>query len=177
VLAHVSGSDQSAWFSFATRLSERGYRVVTFNFRGYGESQGSRQTALFGRDVEAAVDYLKGESSKRIAIVGADVGGTAALVAAKAPTVNGVIAVSAPAQLSGMDGVAAVKLLTAPKLFIAAHDRKGDVQAAEELYRNAADPREIKILAGGGYGTDLLRGSSGKETAEVIEDFLERVFR
>ena len=28
-------SDQSAWYFFADRLGERGYRVLTFDFRGY----------------------------------------------------------------------------------------------------------------------------------------------
>ena len=43
VLAHMYPSDQSAWFDFASRLGERGYRVLTFDFRGY--CPGARRAA------------------------------------------------------------------------------------------------------------------------------------
>ena len=55
VLAHMLPSDQSAWYFFANRLGERGYRVLTFNFRGYcpggeaGCSEGEKTSPRSGR--------------------------------------------------------------------------------------------------------------------------------
>ena len=57
VLAHMYPSDQSAWFDFADRLADRGYRVLTFDFRGYcpggtaGCSEGEKQISAIWQDV------------------------------------------------------------------------------------------------------------------------------
>ena len=62
VLAHMFPSDQSAWFAFADRLGQRGYRVLTFNFRGYcpggdaGCSQGEKSIPAIWQDVEGAIE-------------------------------------------------------------------------------------------------------------------------
>ena len=72
VLAHMYPSDQSAWFDFAQRLGERGYRVLTFNFRGYcpggdaGCSQGEKVISAIWQDVEGAVAALRDEGATRI---------------------------------------------------------------------------------------------------------------
>ena len=88
VLAHMFPSDQSAWFAFAERLRQRGYRVLTFNFRGFcpggdaGCSQGEKTISAIWQDVEGAVAALRDEGATRIGLVGASMGGTASLVAA-----------------------------------------------------------------------------------------------
>src|SRR5262245_39868702 len=51
VLAHMLPADQSSWFDFADRLGGSGYRVLTFDFRGYcpggvaGCSEGRKDVA------------------------------------------------------------------------------------------------------------------------------------
>ena len=58
VLAHMFPSDQSAWYFFANRLGEQGYRVLTFDFRGYcpggdaGCSEGEKNIPAIWQDVE-----------------------------------------------------------------------------------------------------------------------------
>ena len=42
----------------AETLVVGGFPALTLNFRGYGESEGSRDIELIDRDVEAAIDYL-----------------------------------------------------------------------------------------------------------------------
>lgn len=41
VLAHMYPTDQTSWFAYAEELAQPGYLVLTFDFRGYGESQGA----------------------------------------------------------------------------------------------------------------------------------------
>jgi pimeloyl-ACP methyl ester carboxylesterase len=104
VLAHMQPADQSAWFEYADTLADDGYRTLTFNFRGYcpggeaGCSQGETDPASSWRDVQAAVRYLRTTGIPRVAVIGASMGGTAALVAASQPgsSVGAVAALSAP---------------------------------------------------------------------------------
>ena len=35
VLAHMLPADESSWYEFAIFLSQRGYKALTFDFRGY----------------------------------------------------------------------------------------------------------------------------------------------
>jgi pimeloyl-ACP methyl ester carboxylesterase len=109
VLAHMSPSDQSAWYFFADRLGRRGYRVLTFNFRGYcpggdaGCSDGEKNPPAIWQDVEGAVEALRSEGATRIGLVGASMGGTASLVVAskEGKGVDVVITLSAPPALRG----------------------------------------------------------------------------
>ena len=65
-----------------------------------------------GRECPAA-------GAKRIILVGASMGGTAALVAATNIDLAGVAAVSAPREFSGLDALRAVRQLEIPALFVA----------------------------------------------------------
>ena len=88
VLAHMSPSDQTAWFDFAERLAREGYRVLTFNFRGYcpggdgGCSEGERDVPNIGKDVEGAIAELRRRGVTRVGLVGASMGWTASLIVA-----------------------------------------------------------------------------------------------
>src|SRR4051812_40896271 len=42
VLAHMYPADQRSWTPMAEELARVGYRALTFDFRGYGESGGSK---------------------------------------------------------------------------------------------------------------------------------------
>ena len=86
ILAHMFPSDQRAWFAFAERLGQRGYRVLTFNFRGYcpggdaGCSQGEKTISAIWQDVEGAVAALRDMGIESVMLTGDD-GRTAASVA------------------------------------------------------------------------------------------------
>ena len=76
---YIGGPD--AWFPFAQMLSENGYRVLTFDYRGYGESEGSRDVTQAAVDVTAAVDFLKANDVSPMVIIGAGIGGSAGIKA------------------------------------------------------------------------------------------------
>ena len=46
VLAHMRGRGQSSWAEFATQASDSGYVVLTFDFRGYGDSTGTKDKRM-----------------------------------------------------------------------------------------------------------------------------------
>jgi pimeloyl-ACP methyl ester carboxylesterase len=79
LLAHGGGQTRHAWASAATRLGERGWRAVTLDLRGHGQSDwasdGDYAIARFAEDL-ADVALALGD---RPALIGASLGGMAGL--------------------------------------------------------------------------------------------------
>ena len=49
--------DQAAWKNVATALADKGYHILTFDYRGFGQSGGKRPTNL--RSVDEAMPYWR----------------------------------------------------------------------------------------------------------------------
>jgi len=120
VFAHTYRGDQRSWTAFAAEMAQSGFRTLTFDFRGYGESGGGKDVATIDRDLEGAYRFVLGRKIRPVYLVGASMGGTAALVVAARVPVAGVATLSAPAAFQGLDAAAAVAKLSAPALFVAA---------------------------------------------------------
>jgi pimeloyl-ACP methyl ester carboxylesterase len=104
IVAHgfSHGSAQDGWEQFVPALVSRGYLVLTFNFRGFCDSEGcSDRRGHLGknwRDVMAAVRFMETRGAKKIILIGASMGGLAVLRAARMPEVEvaGVVSLSTP---------------------------------------------------------------------------------
>jgi pimeloyl-ACP methyl ester carboxylesterase len=145
ILAHgfSEATAQDDWLElrpFAPALAQRGYTVLSFNFRGFCDSEGcSDGTIEFGnnwRDAIAAVAFSEERGAKKIFLIGASMGGLAVLRAARTPGVDlaGVVSLSTPqfpskyyvGESQANDVTPArLKQIDEPKLFIAG---KSDVQ-------------------------------------------------
>lgn len=183
VLAHMFPSDQSAWFAFADRLGRRGYRVLTFNFRGYcpggdaGCSEGEKTIPAIWQDVEGAMELLRTEGATRIALVGASMGGTASLVAAsrEGQVVDAVVTLSAPTGFEGLEANAEVLAeVEAAKLFLAGHEDVDAARAVDALYALTLQPKRPVILTTGDHGTDILTGNQAGIAGTEIIRWLEQ---
>ena len=177
VLAHMYPADQTSWYPTAERLAREGYLVLTFDFRGYGDSQGTKQIELLDRDVMAAVKELVGADATKIALIGASMGGTASLITASQATpvsIAGVATLSAPVEFKGLSAEQAVPKLSVPLLFIAAEDDAG-ADGARQLQELAGTGTELELFPGDEHGTELLEGPYAQEVGELISGFLERV--
>jgi pimeloyl-ACP methyl ester carboxylesterase len=82
VLAHGGRFDKASWAEQAHALMKAGFRVLSIDLRGYGQSRGPGDgdifTATLHLDVLAAVRYLRKEGARTISVVGASLGGGAA---------------------------------------------------------------------------------------------------
>jgi len=175
LLAHMLGSDQEAWTPLIPALLAQGFHVLTFNFRGHGVSGGTRDPSTAAVDVEAAVAKFKQLGVQRILVVGASMGGTGALFAAKDETFAAIVSISAPAQIGSLDAQKAVRFLHAPMLFIAgAGDDKRYVDSARSLYAAAPQQKRLDIVDGtNAHGTDLLIDPKvGSKVRKTIVQFL-----
>lgn len=80
VLAHGGGQTRHSWASTGRRLGERGWRAVSLDLRGHGDSEwasdGDYQILRFAEDLIAVADALPGKP----ALIGASLGGMAGLM-------------------------------------------------------------------------------------------------
>jgi pimeloyl-ACP methyl ester carboxylesterase len=180
ILTHQSVGDLCDWLPYAKRLAARGYFVFPIDFRGYGFSSFSASGPnRFPQDIAAAARELRALGAEKVFVVGASMGGIAAVVAGSqiSPPLDGVVSVSSPKLYRGMNGVAAGKRLRVPVLFLAAtaddnggYDFSKDAQA---LHRAAVSKsKRIQLFPGRLHGIELVGRSPGAKAA--IEAFLAR---
>jgi pimeloyl-ACP methyl ester carboxylesterase len=183
VLAHMFPADQSSWYAFADRLAGEGYRVLTFDFRGYcpggdaGCSEGEKRIPDIWQDVVGAMDALRSEGVSRIALIGASMGGTASLVAAskEGEDVDAIVTLSAPTSFEGLVAdPETVSQLAAAKLFIAGHADTAAAEAVEVLYAEALQPKRPLILTTEDHGTEILAGNQAGIASTEILSWLDR---
>jgi pimeloyl-ACP methyl ester carboxylesterase len=169
ILAHgfSQGEAQDNWLPFPAVLAERGYLALTFNFRGFCDSEGCSEgdTELENnwRDAMAAVALLEERGAKKIFLIGASMGGLAVLRAARTPGVDvaGVVSLSTPqfpskyylGEPQANDVTPArLKQIDEPKLFIAGKDDvqlpgSAPLRPGIESVRFAADARRMFAAA------------------------------
>ena len=181
VLAHMKPADQSSWYDFADQLGGLGYRVLTFDFRGYcpggdaGCSEGKRDVAEIWQDVEGAVGLLRTEGAQRIGLVGASMGGTASLVVASqaGESIDAVVTLSAPDSIEGLTaGPDVLQAVTAAKLFLAGNGDASAAQTAQAFYDETIQPKRVEILTTDDHGTDILEGNQGEIATNLILGWL-----
>jgi pimeloyl-ACP methyl ester carboxylesterase len=173
ILAHMYPADQKSWFPLARKLAEKGYLAMTFDCRGYGESGGKKVVAEIDRDLEGAYRLLQPRVQK-IFLMGASMGGTAAIrVAARNPTA-GVVSLSAPMAFKGLDARQAIGTIEVPCLFISAEGDSYAYTAAHELHKAAKSQRaSLLIVPGPEHGTRLFGSPSGEKVEKAIFQFLQ----
>jgi len=79
---HGGGQSRRSWRATARHVAEAGYRAMTIDLRGHGDSDwapdGDYFVEAYARDIEAILDFL----DRKAVLVGASRGGQAALIAA-----------------------------------------------------------------------------------------------
>jgi pimeloyl-ACP methyl ester carboxylesterase len=187
VLAHMLPADQTSWYPFAERLAAQGYRVLTFDFRGYcpggdgGCSQGTKQVDAADVDLQAAVNRLRKEGVDRVGIAGASMGGTAALrVAATDPAgIAAVVTLSAPQSIEGLSvDAATLAQIAGAKLYIAGlGDPSGAAASADALTAQSPQPVREEIVTSNAHGTALLASEQGEHVKQLIEQWFGQWLR
>lgn len=176
VLAHMFPADRESWSSFAALLAERGFSTLAFDFRGYGDSEGEREISEIWRDVVAAVRAVRDRGATTVVVIGASMGGTAALIAASREPVDGVVTLSAPSTFMGLSvPPETLAMVTAPKLFVAADGDGVAAQTAQAFYQQSPPSKRVEIVTGTEHGTDLLEGRQSELVRRLLLDFLGRI--
>jgi pimeloyl-ACP methyl ester carboxylesterase len=174
ILAHMYPADQSDWTDFAQVLAGHGYQALTFDFRGFTESEGTSGTEFADRDLLAAYQFLRPRVS-RIFIAGASLGSEAAILVAAREPVAGIICISTPTSFGGLDVRDAVSRVHAPILFVTSADDPLVGEQPEILYRLAQEPKSIEVFPGRAHGTAILFGPHGAELQALMLRFIASI--
>jgi pimeloyl-ACP methyl ester carboxylesterase len=81
LLLHGGGQTRHAWHTTATNLADAGWRAITVDLRGHGESAHPRPPAYALEDFTADVRALTSSTAGDPIVIGASLGGIAALLA------------------------------------------------------------------------------------------------
>jgi dienelactone hydrolase len=122
-------------------------------------------------DLAAAVTFLRSRGVETVAIIGASMGGTAALLVAadQGERVAAVITLSAPQSIEGLvAGPDVLARIRAAKLFLAGAFDGTAAAAAQAFSDEAQAPSRLEIVASDDHGTDLITGGQ----AEIVRNLL-----
>ena len=179
VLVHMLSRHKGDWHGLPDRIREAGITALTIDLRGHGGSSGSpSDLKAMVQDVRAAAQWLAARPNVRpdaIAIVGASLGASLALLAAAdAPLVRAIGLVSPSLDYRGLrTDTALVKRIGARPIWLAASTE--DPLALRTVRDFAAEPsgaREQHISSVAAHGTVLLDRDG--DVARALVDWLRR---
>ena len=175
VLGHQLGSDLCEWLPQARSFARHGYRVLVFDFAGFGDSEPGPDSRV-DTDVVAAAAQLRRRGADRIVLVGSSMGGTAVLSAATRirPPVSGVVSLSGASGFGGVDAQGAMARLRVPVLFVVAADDQPFREQARLMHRAArvAD-KDLLVVPGGGHGTSMVEfGEDAPRVLAAVRGFI-----
>jgi esterase/lipase len=173
ILAHMYPADQSDWTDFAQVLAAHGYQALTFDFRGFTESEGTSGTEHAGTDLLTAYQFMRPRVS-RIFIAGASLGAEAAILVGAREDVAGLILISAPTSFGGITVTESIRHIRAPILFVTSADDPLVAGQPEILYRmaQATKTKSMQVYPGRAHGTAILHGPHSEELQALMLRFI-----
>jgi pimeloyl-ACP methyl ester carboxylesterase len=170
LLLHGGGQTRHSWSGTARRLAREGWHALALDLRGHGESDWSPEGAY---DLEDFVQDLVGVARglpRRPVVVGASLGGMAALCAegeSQAPLLAAVVLVDVTPRLEPRGVVRIVSFMTDRPEGFASLEEAADAVAAYLEHR--ARPTDLAGLA-----KNLRRGEDGRYRWHWDPKFLSR---
>lgn len=176
VLAHGGQFNKESWEKQARILAANGFRVLAFDFRGFGQSSGPGQADIFTApmqlDVLAAVRYLRKSVANTVSVVGASFGGDAAANAAIQAEPGEIDRVILLAAGPGSQP----EKFKVPKLLIIARDDANDdgprLPKIRAEWQKVPEPKELIVLDGSEHAQFLFQTNQGDRVMREILRFL-----
>ena len=179
VLVHMLSRNKADWHALPDRIRDAGISALTIDLRGHGGSSGaSSDLTAMVQDVRAAAQWLASRPNvrpDRIAIVGASLGASLALLAAAdSQLVRAVGAVSPALDYRGLrTDVALVKRIGARPLWLAASTEDPlALRTVRDFAAESSGPREQHLSSVPAHGTRLLERDD--DAARALVDWLRR---
>jgi alpha/beta superfamily hydrolase len=175
ICSHQLDATKAIWdiTGMPQRLAARGYLVLAYDFRGYGDSAGERDPTQNANDLRAAIAFAHQQGAAKVVLLGSSMGGTASLQVASSETLAAVITLSAP-QAFGVEVTNAdVQAISAPKLFV---NSEGDGYASDTsyMYTIASEPKQLQLYPGAEHGVAMFEADYGASLIKLLLDFIAR---
>lgn len=188
---HGNAQNMSAHWTYAEWLPLRGFDLFCFDYRGYGQSQGTPEPQGIFEDSVAALDHARSrQGAEKLFVFGQSLGGMLAIAAAGAsPHRICAVAAEAPAysysawaddqmpelQLALDDTHCASayisKLSPIPLLLLhSPQDRVVPYSHSEQLLAEAGLPKQLLTIAGGAHN-DAMTEQHGTRYQDLLVEF------
>lgn len=177
VIFSVMGNCDPGWREFAQLTAAQGMMSLTYLWRGCKESGVVNENEMkkFVDDLRGAIAVMRAQGAKKIILVGASLGGCASAKLTVESQADGLVVVASPPEISQWGFAVEASDLDSniPKLFITAkEDDTVPVEATQELFNLAAEPKEWKTYPGTAHGTDLFDTQNKDEFQQKILEFI-----
>ena len=185
VLIHEYPRDLCGWWPYAEYLSAHGVRALLFDLRCFGNSPCPSGRGHATTDVAAAAAELRRRGARRVALVGASMGGSIAVVAAAQLHPAALVDLSGERDTTSLtpgidaNAGAAAGGVTAPALFVVARGDRyvsaADMRAVARRARSETK-RVIVLPPEAGHGWDMLFGTTRQWSplAATVAAFIRR---
>ena len=176
VLAHGGQFTKESWQPQAQLLARAGFRVLAFDFRGFGKSHGPGDSDMFTApmhlDVLAGVRYLRRNGAKTVSVIGGSFGGGAAAdasIASQPGEIDRLILLAA-------EGNGPAERIKSPVLLIVARDVANDdgprLPRIRAWFDKAPEPKQLVVLDGSAHAQFLFQTEQGDRVMKEILRFL-----
>ncbi len=195
VFAHGNAGNLRLHTPAVKWLPELGYNLLSFDYRGYGQSEGSVTRKGTIEDTLAAIDFATARDAGRVVVFGHSLGGAIGIAAAaERPAVRGVIAVSTFDSYPNMaaakapyvawlvhlfvsedfdPALASAQLAPRPLLLVhGTADLVVPFERGRALFEQASEPKQFVVMNGGDHS--LPPDRDGPAFKLLIKRFLER---
>ncbi|MBN1428619.1 MAG: alpha/beta hydrolase [Anaerolineae bacterium] len=177
ILAPSYPNGAEGWAPFAEEIAAQGYRVLTFDFRGQGQSKGERSFADAPADLDAAIAVVRENVAERVVLIGAGLGGMASIRAASQNEgVLGLVVISSPRMIEDFEiSDQDLSGLKVPSLWLGT--RNDMLHNIEDMYEAAgrAD-KQFWIYEGSSlHGTYILEGADAPDLKQRLLEFIDQV--
>jgi pyridoxine 5-phosphate synthase len=179
LLVHMLSKSRGEWRDLPDRIRDAGITALTIDLRGHGQTSGSAQDFQgMVKDVRAAAQWLATRPNVRgdaVAIVGASLGASLALLAAvEVPQARALALLSPSLDYRGLrTDTALVKRLGSRSIWLAASAEDPlALRTVRDFAAEPSGPREQHVSSAVAHGTVLLERDS--DLARSLVDWLRR---
>jgi pimeloyl-ACP methyl ester carboxylesterase len=176
VLAHGGQFTKESWSKQAHILESHGFRVLAFDFRGFGKSHGPGYSDFYSSpfelDVLAAVRYVHAQGAKTVSVVGGSFGASAAgdaSIASRPGEIDRLIF------LAGVPNGPAEKLKSPVLIIVVRNDTSGDgprLPGIQAQYDKMPEPKQLILLEGSAHAQHLFETDQADRVMNEILRFL-----
>jgi dienelactone hydrolase len=173
VLTHGGGASVCETLDFANQLVAAGYRIVAFDFRGWGRSESpARNRLALGRDLAAAVTHARKTGAEHIFLIGSSMGGAAIVQNTSALRVDGRISLSGTRLWPGfgVNKPAGLARIRDPFLYVGSrNDSRAPLKEALGIFSKvgARDKRTV-FYSGSYHGWGIIEYSPFARQARTV---------
>ena len=176
VLAHGGRFTKESWQPQAQSLARAGFRVLAFDFRGFGKSHGPGDSDIYTApvqlDVLAAVRYLRKNGVKTVSVMGGSFGAAAAAdasIGSQPGEINRLILLAAK-------GNGPAERIKSPLLIIIARDDANEaglrLPRIRDWFDKAPQPKELIVLDGSAHAQFLFQTDQANRVMKEVLRFL-----